>query len=233
MLLLPLVVPPHLLLSLLPMQLFSPALSILEQTLLNGYLVNFPGLTLATLHSVATIKGHLDQTRQNLRSTRLSPTSIGLAVQHIMILYDYDGNFIFVQPFHNRTTSCFLAAAYQKLHRRLCKAGPRPKLQRLDNECSTLLKDFLAAEDIDFQLVPPAVHRHNAAKRAIRTFQNHLIAGLCCVDKDVPLHLWDLLLDQAELTLNLLRGSRINPKLLAWAQVNGTYHLQPCLLGAP
>jgi hypothetical protein len=266
-------------LLLLPMR--PSFLSTLESAVLNGYLVNFPGLTLATLrkhppHSIATIKGHLDQTRQNVRSTRVpstiiepelasipttnvlgdadfhpeclaTPTHMCFASiiaptgqiytdqtgkfilpsstgnNYIMILYDYDSNYIFVQPFHNRTASCLLAA-YKALHQRLCKAGLRPKLQRLDNECSTLLKEFLDAEAIDFQLVPPAVHRRNAAECAIRTsFQNHFIAGLCGVNKDFPLHLWDQLLVQAELTLNLLHGSRINPKLSAWAQVNGTY----------
>ena len=41
--------------------------------------------------------------------------------------------------------------------------------------------------------------------------------------QELPLHLWDRLLPQALLTLNLLRGSRINPKLSAWAQVNGLF----------
>ena len=45
--------------------------------LVNGY-PKFPGLTLLTLrkhppHSIDTIKGHLDQTRQNQRSTQLPP----------------------------------------------------------------------------------------------------------------------------------------------------------------
>ena len=94
-----------------------------------------------------------------------------------------------------------------------------------------LLKDFLDTEDIDFQLVPPAVHRRNAAKQSIRTFQNRFVAGLCGVDKDIPLHLW--VLDQAELSLNLLRGSHINPKLSAWAQVNRTYDYNRVPLAPP
>ena len=32
--------------------------------------------------------------------------------------------------------------------------------------------------------MPPAVHRCNAAEHAIHTFQNHIIARLCIVDKD-------------------------------------------------
>jgi hypothetical protein len=35
------------------------------------------------------------------------------------------------------------------------------------------LKAFLTKEKIDYQLVPPGLHRRNAAERAIRTFKNH------------------------------------------------------------
>ena len=61
--------------------LFSPVLSTFEKALADGFLINFPGLTLATLrqhppHSIAEIKGHLDQTHQNLRSNQKVPTII-------------------------------------------------------------------------------------------------------------------------------------------------------------
>jgi len=79
----------------------------------------------------------------------------------------------------------------------------------------------MTAETINFQLVPPHVHCCNAAKWAIQTFKNHFIAGLCSTDNKFPIHLWDRLLPQAELTLNLLRGSCINPCLSAWAQLHG------------
>ena len=56
---------------------FSPALSTLEKALQKGYIPNIPGFTAATLkkhppQSAAMIKGHLDQTRQNVRSTKLT-----------------------------------------------------------------------------------------------------------------------------------------------------------------
>ena len=54
-------------------------------------------------------------------------------------------------------------------------------------------------------------------------FKNHFIAGLCTTDPDFPLHLWDLLLPQAELTLNLLRGARVNPRLSAHEYLHGHY----------
>ena len=79
----------------------------------------------------------------------------------------------------------------------------------------------MTSEEVDFQLTPPHIHRRNAAERAIQTLKNHFIAGLCSTDRQFPLHLWDRLLPQALISLNLLRSSRINPRLSAWVQVHG------------
>ena len=54
-------------------------------------------------------------------------------------------------------------------------------------------------------------------------FKNHFISGLCLVDNNFPLHLWCHLLDQAELTLNMLCMSRINPNLSAHEQLHGIH----------
>jgi hypothetical protein len=151
---------------------------------------------------------------------------------YVLVVYDYDSNSILVEPMRSRTGPCILAA-FQVIHARLVAAGLRPQLQRLDNECSAALKSFLRDETVDFQLVIPRDHRRNAAERAIRTFKNHFIAGLCSVDKNFPLHLWDKLLPQAEITLNLLRGSRINPKLSAHAQMNGHFDFNRTPLAPP
>jgi hypothetical protein len=69
--------------------------------------------------------------------------------------------------------------------------------------------------------VPPHCHRRNAAERAIRTFKEHFVGGLSSVDPTFPLQLWDRLLPQAEITLNLLRTSRLNPPLSAAAHFHG------------
>jgi hypothetical protein len=44
---------------------------------------------------------------------------------------------------------------------------------------------------------------------------------------------WDQLLPQAELTLNLLRGSRINPKLSAYEQLFGRYDFNRTPIAPP
>ena len=150
------------------------------------------------------------------------PTTSSTGHKYVFVLYDYDSNHIDAEPMKNRTATAILDA-YKLCHARLVTAGLRPRLQKLDNECSTILKEFMQQEEIDFQLVPPGIHRRNAAERAIRTFKNHFIAGLCSTNKEFPMHLWDRLLPQAVLTLNLLRGSRLNPKLSAHTQVHGVF----------
>jgi hypothetical protein len=111
--------------------------------------------------------------------------------------------------------------AYDTIHQELTVKGFKPKLQTLDNEASAALKNLFTINDIAYQLVPPHCHRRNAAERAIRTFKEHFVAGLSSVDPAFPLHLWDRLLPQAEITLNLLQTSRLHPQLSAAAHFHG------------
>ena len=75
----------------------------------------------------------------------------------------------------------------------------------MDNECSKDIQKIVEANNTKIQFVEPHQHRVNAAERAIQTFKNHFIAGLCTVDNAFPLQLWCELLRQAEIFLNLLR----------------------------
>ena len=107
--------------------------------------------------------------------------------------------------------------------------GFKPNLHIIDNKTSADLFAYLEQAEITVQMVPPHCHRRNAAERAIRTFKNHLIAALCTTDDGFPLDLWDKILEQVVLTLNLMRASRMNPRLSAHAQVHGAfdYNLTP------
>jgi hypothetical protein len=106
----------------------------------------------------------------------------------------------------------------------LCAAGLRPQLQKLENGCSAILKDYLRAERMVSNL------SHWAATVAMPlnerfepTRITDFIAGLCSLDPNFPLHLWNRLVPQSLITLNLLRGSQINLKLSDGAQINGTF----------
>jgi hypothetical protein len=151
---------------------------------------------------------------------------------YILVVYDYDSNYIHAEPMKNRTGPEILAA-YQRAITMLASRGLRPLLQRLDNEASAALQQYMQEQQVDYQLAPPNIHRRNAAERAIRTFKNHFIAGLCSTDRNFPLNLWDKLIPQALITLNLLRGSRINPALSAQAQVHGAFDYNRTPLAPP
>ena len=78
------------------------------------------------------------------------------------------------------------------------------------------VKSYLEDEGIKMQLVKPYNHHSNAAERAIQTFKNHIISGLCTCDEYFPSVLWCKLIKQAQDTLNMLRTLRVHPKLSAY-----------------
>jgi hypothetical protein len=198
--------------------LFSRAISTLQQAAVNrNYIVGFPGLTPQTLRrhppqSVATIKGHLDQSRKNQRLTMRPPPGLPLLPineddgeaatakvaftiysgsderthccfaaclptsttgqiftnqtgrfivpastgnTHLFILYNYDSNSIHAEPMPNKIAGAILAEN-KHVHNMQVKAGLRPQLQCLDNECSEALKEYMVHQGVDFQQVPPA-----------------------------------------------------------------------------
>ena len=136
--------------------------------------------------------------------------------KYLFICYDYDSNYINAIPMATKSQDQILKA-YKTAIAMLQAKGLHPKLQRLDNEASQALINEIDHNNIDLQL----------------TFKNHFIAGLCSVDPSFPLHLWDKLLPQAIITLNLLRPSRINPNLSAYAQLHGQFDFNRTPLAPP
>jgi hypothetical protein len=119
----------------------------------------------------------------------------GKGSSYVMVCYIYDCNYVKVVPMKSRSASEWVKA-YDSVHQELTIKGFKPKLQTLDNEASAALKNFLTVNDIAYQFVPPHCHRCNAAKRAIKTFKEHFVAGISSVDPSFPMHLRDRLLPQ-------------------------------------
>jgi hypothetical protein len=158
------------------------------------------------------------------------PSSRGM--QYLFVFYSYDTNTIHMEPMKNQTAGEILAA-FKRCTAELVQAGFKPQLHRLDNECSNILKTHLQSKEINFHLAPPGIHRRNTTERAIRTAKNHIIAIFSSCDPNFPMHLWCRLIPQANITLNLLRGSRVNPKLSAYAQVHGPFDFNRTPLAPP
>ena len=152
--------------------------------------------------------------------------------KYIMVAYDYDSNNILAEPIKSRT-SLYIKNDYHTIRKLLCRRGLTPKTHVLDNKCSKVLKEYMEEENETFHLVPPHLHRRNAAERAIQTFKNHFIAGMVSTHKDFPLNLWCRLFPQDIVTLNLLWPSRINPTLSAHAQLHGLFDFNATRFAPP
>jgi hypothetical protein len=115
------------------------------------------------------------------------------------------------------------------MEQELVDRGLKQRLMKLDNDASKLLKTYLHQQRITFQLIPPYIHRRNSAEREITSFKDHLISGLCSTDKS----LWNRLLPQSVIILNMLRTSRIKPKLSASTHIDGQYGFNRATIAPP
>ena len=151
---------------------------------------------------------------------------------YILVIYNYDANAILAEPMKTRNKGDILKA-YRKIHAKLVLQGLKPKLQMLDNETSNILLDYMTKNKIDIQLAPPHMHRRNLAERAIRTFKEHFVSIRAGCDPRLPKNLWCRLIPQAVITLNLMRPSRLHPKLSAYAHIHGEFDYNRTPLAPP
>ena len=214
------------------------------------------------LRTPESAAGHLDQVRQNNKARALptppadtdsDPTVVITHVYHehnhmdatgsfpitshrghnyIMVMFSEGANYIKAIPFINRTQDSMLAAYREGLQFFTAK-GFVPNIQHLDNEISQKFRDYCKDEDISLALMPPHQHRRNKAERAIRTFKNHFGATLAGVDPDFPMGAWDELLEQVEITLNLLRPSALRPQQSAWEALHGRFDFNATPMAPP
>ena len=132
-----------------------------------------------------------------------------------MVLFKVDSNYIDAEPMKD-SHEHLLIKAYSMLWSQITKSGKvRPTVHILDNEASARLKETIQ-QNCDLQLVSPDMHCCNLAERAIQMFKSHFLAILAGVDPSFPMMLWDRLVPQAVLTLNLLRQAKVDPTLLAY-----------------
>ena len=126
--------------------------------------------------------------------------------KYIFVFYNYDTNTINGIAIKSRNTTD-ICDAWQTAYKLLKAHGEAPNIHILDNECSRDTKTIFKEAQVEYQLVPPHIHRRNVAERAIRTYRNHLITGLYTCDPKFRSREWDRILPQCNMTINLLRSS--------------------------
>jgi hypothetical protein len=232
---------------------------------------NYMGWPMLTEHNVRkyypemikTAKGHLNQTRKNVWTTKGKATPLetcdtshlhGKKVynvytqmymvqettfsnqtgqfpiwslcgnKYIMVMVEIDINAILIEPMKNRKDDKMIQA-YNALLLWLKRAGIVPKKHVLDNEVSENMKNHICDTcKLDMELVPPGCHRRNAAKVAIHNFKTHFLSVLAWVADNFPPNLWDWLLPQTEIMINLIQQSNATPNVSAYAHLSGPCH---------
>ena len=94
-----------------------------------------------------------------------------------MVMVEIDRNEILVEPIKSRKDAD-LTRAYRKIILRLQQAVIIPKKYILDNEVSESLKKIQDEYKIQMELVPPGIHRRNAAEVDIRNYKAHFLSVL-------------------------------------------------------
>ena len=229
---------------------------------------NFVGWPLLTAKNVSkyypetdeTPKGHMNQQRKNVRSTKQPFEECNAAAalrgkkvkdvfvktydtretifsdqtgqfpkqskrgnKYLMVMVEIDSNAILVEPMKSRKDAEMIRA-YDVLVQRLNRANIHPHKHILDNELSANMKQHIETKHkFNVELVPPGNHRRNAAEVAIRNFKAHFLSVLAGTAESFPMHLWDRLLPQTEITLNLLRQSNATPTVSAYAHLSGPF----------
>jgi hypothetical protein len=143
--------------------------------------------------------------------------------KYIMVAIHLNANYIFVEPLRSRSKEEMIRA-YEKIINRMKAAGLGIRKHTLDNEALDAFKQYICQQQIQFELVPPGNHSCNKAEHAIQTFKVHFISILAGVDDKFPLSLWCHLLERTELTLNLLRQSKVTPKISVFAHVHSPHN---------
>eukprot|EP00804_Cyclotella_cryptica_P002894 CCRYP_009400-RA/>CCRYP_009400-RA protein AED:0.36 eAED:0.34 QI:0/0/0/1/0/0/4/0/453 len=139
---------------------------------------------------------------QNKTTEPFTPTKLAHSLnKYQFVAYEYRSNAILVHPLKDQTnkslTTAFLQQSSQK---------------------------YIRSTKADIQLVNPDDHRVNAAEHAIQTWKEHWLSGMGTLDPNSPIQLWCQFIEQGQGTLNLLRVSRVNPKLSAYAVLDGQFN---------
>ena len=208
-----------------------------------------------THNESATVKGHMNQTWQRMQSTKCVmsnmqpvqdytyfattdttsiihidqtgkfPIKSSHGFKYVMICYAYSCNAILTNPFKHRSANK-LFQANQHLYTILHNAGLSSHMHKLDNKTSADIEHFIATQNAAVQFVPLDNHHTNAAERAIQTWKNHFIARLTSLPKLFPITYWCQLIEQANITLNLMRPDQADPTISAYKAFHGTFHFQ-------
>ena len=133
-------------------------------------------------------------------------------------MYVYDCNAILTTAMKNISDKDMIRA-FTSLTEYLKSQGFNPGFNFMDNEASTALNTTMTSINIKYQLVTPSNHISKNAERVIQKSNIHFIAGLCSVENDFHIKLWEKSLHNATISINLIRQSRNLTHISAYTHI--------------
>ena len=160
------------------------------------------------------------------------PVTSTRGMNYLCIFYIHDSNFIKSIPIKSRQKG-ELHRAYEEVYQWCTQRGYKPKVHKLDNETSKEVEAFISEQQTKIQYTPFDMHQSNPAKRAIQTWKSCMKSTLASLLPRFPIGYWCRLLAQIDLSVNIVRPCRINPRLSAWAAMEGEYHFSATPIAPP
>jgi hypothetical protein len=140
---------------------------------------------------------------------------------YVALFYIYKANGIWLVPIKNRSKEELLQAITE-VYAWLTAQGYRPILHKIDNKTSHDIKAFIPSEQVKLQYCPLNMHRTNPAKRTVRMWKNHFMAGLAGLPP-FPQAYWCQFTMQSAAMLNMMRPCCNNPLLYTHKALEGTF----------
>ena len=116
----------------------------------------------------------------------------GDGMTSILIIYDWITNAILAEPVRALKDETVIEA-FQTKFEYLKARGFKPVFNIINNVVSKAINTCINSKEIAIQMVEPNNHRANVAERAIQTWKNHFIAGICTTHDNFPSVLWSQL----------------------------------------
>ena len=122
-----------------------------------------------------------------------------------------------------------IISAFKSVYAKLKEKGHKPTLHVIANECSCVVKTYIASKKISIQIVAPDDHKVNAWEPVVKSTKYPVISTIATADESCPLQLRSGFLLQIQQTLNMLRTSQQNNSLTADKELSGPFdwHVTP------
>ena len=142
--------------------------------------------------------------------------------KYISVFYVYGANFVKGVPVKSRHRQELLRA-YEEIYKWCTVQGFKPQLQKMDNETSKDVEEFIESQKANVQYAAPGSHCPPAEK-TVQTYKACFKSTTASLPDKFPGGYWCRLCEQVNLSVNIVRACRQNPRLSVWALCEGDFH---------